>query len=44
MKKRLVIVLAFAMLLSLFGTTAVADEGKEKEDMKEIGVFEKKYH
>ena len=44
MKKRLVIVLAFAMLLSLFGTTSAADEGKEKEDMKEIGVFEKKYH
>ena len=39
MKKRLIFVLAFAMLLSLFGTAAVADEGKEKEDMKEIGVF-----
>lgn len=42
MKKRLMIVLAFAMLLSLFGTAAVADEGKEKEDMKEIGVFDLK--
>ena len=44
MKKRLILVTAFAMLLSLFGTAAVADEGKEKEDMKEIGVFEKIYH
>ena len=42
MKKRLIFVLAFAMLLSLFGTAAVADEGKEKEDMKEIGVFDLK--
>lgn len=41
-EKRLMIVLAFAMLLSLFGTAAVADEGKEKEDMKEIGVFDLK--
>ena len=34
--------MAFAMLLSLFGTAAVADEGKEKEEMKEIGVFDLK--
>ena len=44
MKKRLILVTAFAMLLSQFGTTAAADEGKEKVDMKKIGVFEEKYH